>query len=171
MGLFRKKIKSLNQSSKPKNTNSNKAIKTVERKVNSNKIVKTNVSKTNSKAPKHTGEVYWANNTKIDPSDTKTRRQFAVVNDNGKNVGIAKIRGINNNSKNDERLYKLDEKKYPLTKPSGVDKKVYTNRADNQRPLRLNDKQVFDSKPSFKLSSHDTHRIINHTNKKRKRKV
>lgn len=165
MGLFRKKIKSLNQSSKPKNTNSNKAIKTVERKVNSNKIVKTNASKTDPKTPKHTGEVYWANNTKIDPSDTKTRRQFAVVNDNGKNVCIAKIRGINNNSKNNERLYKLDEKKYPLTKPSGVDKKVYKTRADNKKLLMLNDKQVFDSKPSFKLSSHDTHNVVVHTRK------
>lgn len=170
MGLFRKKIKSSNQSSKPKNTKSNKAIKTVERKVNSNKIVKTNASKTNSKAPKHTGEVYWANNTKIDPSDTKTRRQFAVVNDTNGYVKVAKIRGVNDNSKNDERLYKLDEKKYPLTKPSGVDKKVYTTRADNKKLLKLNDKQVFDSNPSFKLSSHDTHNVVVHTRKSSNKK-
>ena len=69
------------------------------------------------------------------------------------------------NSKNDERLYKLDEKKYPLTKPSGVDKKVYTTRADNKKLLKLNDKQVFDSNPSFKLSSHDTHNVVVHTRK------
>lgn len=170
MGLFRKKIKSSNQSSKTKNTNSNKAIKTVERKVNSNKIVKTNASKTDPKTPKHTGEVYWANNTKIDPSDTKTRRQYAVVRESKGNVKVAKIRGINNNSKNDERLYKLDEKKYPLTKPSGVDKKVYTYRADNKQLLRVEDKEVFDSKPSFKLTANDTHRVIRHTNANNKKR-
>ena len=98
MGLFRKKTKNSNNP-KPKKTTTNKTIKAVERKVNSNKIVKTKVSKTNSKTPKHTGEVYWANNTKIDPSDTKTRRQFAVVNDTNGYVKVAKIRGVNDKFK------------------------------------------------------------------------
>ena len=111
---------------------------------------------------KRLGNVYWANSQKIDKTDNKQRRQYAVVKDTGKTVGVSKIRGYNNNNLNDKRLYELDIKKYPLTKRSGVDYKVYNRRSDN-KPLRLEDKQVFDSTPTFKLSSHDTHKAIQHT--------
>lgn len=112
---------------------------------------------------KRLGNVYWANSQKIDRSDRKSRRQYAIVRDNGKNVGVSKIRGFNKNKKNDERLYELDLKKYPLHKRSGVDKKVYSRRADNREHLRLEDNEVFDKTPSYKLSSHDTHRVLQHT--------
>ena len=71
---------------------------------------------------KRLGNVYWANSQKIDKSDSKKRRQYAVVRDNGKNVGVSKIRGFNGNKKNDERLFELNVDKYPLNKRSGVDK-------------------------------------------------
>ena len=61
-------------------------------------------------------------------------------------------------------------KKYPLTKRSGIDNKVYSQRADNRKFLRINDKQVFDSKPAFKLSSHDTHKTIIHIKTSRNKK-
>ncbi len=112
---------------------------------------------------KRLGNVYWANSQKIDKTDNKKRRQYAVTKDNGKNVGVSKIRGFNNNKKNDDRLYELDRNKYPLSKRSGVDKKIYSQRADNKKFLRLEDSEVFDKKLAFKLSSHDTHRILNHT--------
>lgn len=112
---------------------------------------------------KRLGEVYWANSQKIDKTDKKKRRQYAVIKDTGKYVGVSKIRGYNENQKNETRLYKLDIKKYPLSKQSGVDKKVYTQRSDNKKFLRLNDIDVFDKKPAFKLSSHDTHRVLLHT--------
>ncbi len=112
---------------------------------------------------KQLGNVYWANSQKIDKSDRKKRRQYAIVRDNGKNVGVSKIRGFNGNKKNDERLYELNKDKYPLSKRSGVDKKVYSQRVDNHKSLRLEDNEVFDKKPSYKLSSHDTHRVLKHT--------
>ncbi len=112
---------------------------------------------------KRLGNVYWANSQKIDKTDKKKRRQYAVTKDNGKNVGVSKIRGFNGNKKNDERLYKLNRDKYPLTKRSGVDKKIYSQRADNKKSLRLEDTEVFDKTPAFKLSSHDTHRVMKHT--------
>lgn len=112
---------------------------------------------------KRLGNVYWANSQKIDRSDKKKRRQYAVVRDNGRNVGVSKIRGFNGNGKNDERLYELNKDKYPLSKRSGVDKKVYSQRVDNHKHLRLEDSEVFDNKVSYKLSSHDTHRVLKHT--------
>ena len=112
---------------------------------------------------KRLGNVYWVNSQKSDRSDRKRRRQYAIVRDNGKNVGVSKIRGFNGNKKNDERLYELSKDKYPLSKRSGVDKKVYSQRVDNHKSLRLEDNEVFDKKPSYKLSSHDTHRVLKHT--------
>ena len=112
---------------------------------------------------KRLGEVFWANSQKIDKTDKKKRRQYAITKDTGKYVGVSKIRGYNENKKNEERLYKLDIKKYPLYKSSGVDKKVYTKRGDNKKLLCLDDNEVFDKAPVFKLSSHDTHRVLLHT--------
>ena len=59
---------------------------------------------------KRLGNVYWANSQKIDKTDNKQRRQYAVVKDTGKTVGVSKIRGYNNNNLNDKRLYELDIK-------------------------------------------------------------
>lgn len=59
---------------------------------------------------KRLGQVFWANSQKIDKSDKKTRRQYAVMRDNGINVGVSKIRGYNDNDKNKSRLYHLDRK-------------------------------------------------------------
>lgn len=112
---------------------------------------------------KRLGNVYWANSQKIDKTDKKKRRQYAVTKDNGKNVGVSKIRGFNDNKKNDNRLFELDRNKYPLSKRSGIDKKIYSQRADNKKSLRLEDIEVFDKTPAFKLSSHDTHRVLKHT--------
>ncbi len=121
-------------------------------------------------AKKRTGNVYWANSIKIDATDKKPRRQYVVVRDSGKYVSVSKIRGVNANEKNSERLYKLDKNKYPLTKDSGVDKKIYSRRSDNCRPLKLEDRQVFDTDSSFKLSSHDTYRVLAHVGNKQNKK-
>lgn len=116
------------------------------------------------------GNVYWANSQKIDRTDKKKRRQYAVTKDNGRNVGVSKIRGFNNNEKNNDRLYELSRDKYHLSKRSGVDKKIYTQRADTKMSLRLEDNEVFDKAPAFKLSSHDTHRMLTHIGSITKRK-
>ena len=113
---------------------------------------------------KRFGEVYWANSQRIDKTDLKTRRQYVVTKDNGTFVGVSKIRGFNNNDKNNERLFELNINKYPLKKRCGVDNKIYSRRSDNKKPLCLEDKDVFDNNYVFKLSSHDTHNILNHVN-------
>ena len=121
---------------------------------------------------KNTGNVYWAKSRKIDKTD-KERRQYVIVKDNSKSVRVAKIRGFNNNTKNDVRLFELSMDKYPLTKRSGVDRKIYSRRADNHALLMLDDPDVFDKSVSFKLSSHDFHGVLEHTGilrNKKKRK-
>ena len=118
---------------------------------------------------KRLGHVYWANSQKIDKTDRKSRRQYTVTKDNGKYVGVSKIRGFNDNRKNSERLFELSVDKYPLNKRSGVDNKIYSFRVDNKKPLQLEDKEVFDTKPAFKLSSHDTHKVLLHTRNKQKK--
>ena len=90
--------------------------------------------------------------------------------DNGKNIKVSKIRGFNENIKNEFRLYELDKKKYPLTKRSGVDSYVHTYRHNPKSKLKISDKQVFDNKPAFKLSSHDTHRAILNTKSNKRHK-
>lgn len=119
---------------------------------------------------KRTGSVYWANSRLIDKTDEKKRRQYAVVRDDGKNVKVSKIRGFNENNLNKSRLYELDNKKYPLTKRSGVDRYVHSYKTTTKERLRLDDKEVFDLEPSFRLSSHDTHRVVKHTNSKKRKK-
>lgn len=115
-----------------------------------------------NKKPKQVGNVYWTNSQKIDKSDTKIRRLYVVVKDNGKNVGVSKVRGFNNNPKSNDRLYELNKDKYNLSKRSGVDNKIYSRRVDNNKLLKLNDHEVFDKKAYFKFSSHDTHRVLKH---------
>ena len=67
-------------------------------------------------------------------------------------------------------MYELNRNKYPLSKRSGVDKKIYSQRIDTKSSLRLEDYEVFDKFPAFKLSSHDTHRVLTHTGSITKRK-
>lgn len=119
---------------------------------------------------KRTGNVYWANSRKIDKTDIKPRRQYAVVRDNGKYVKVSKIRGFNENINNLDRLMELDQNKYSLSKRSGIDKKVYSQRVDNRKFLQLEDAEVFDIRPAFKMSSHDTHLAILHTRTNNKQK-
>jgi len=168
----KKVVKAVSKPSKSKMVKPIRKTVTTTRKTVSKPLKKTTVSKRPIEPAKHKkalGNVYWANSQKIDASDQKQRRQYAVTKDNGKSVRVAKIRGYNNNPKNNERLMPLDQEKYKLSKKSGVDKKVYTKRADTKKPLSLKDRQVFDKKPAFKLSSHDTHRVISHTRTDKKK--
>lgn len=119
---------------------------------------------------KKTGNVYWVNSRKIDKTDSKKRRQYAIVRDNGKYVKVSKVRGFNENIRNQERLMELDKNKYPLSKRSGLDRQLYHQRVDNKKLLQLEDYEVFDKNPSFKMSSRDTHLAIRHTRMVNKQK-
>ena len=78
---------------------------------------------------------------------------------------LYKIRAYND--KNKDRLYELDIKKYPLTKRSGVDRYVYSYSSKPKKLLQLNDKTIFNSEPSFKITSRNMYKILKHTSKKK----
>ena len=61
-------------------------------------------------------------------------------------------------------------KKYPLKKHSGVDSYIYSRRSDNKQLLSLQDKDVFDQNSTFKFTSRDTRRILEHTKIKKGRR-
>lgn len=111
---------------------------------------------------KRLGQIYWANSRKIDKFDQKERRQYAVSKDNGLYIKVVKVRGYNENLKNNDRLFELDTEKYGLKKRSGIDYKEYSFRSDNRKLLNLEDREVFDNYPSIRLSSHDTHKMLSH---------
>ena len=47
----------------------------------------------------------------------------------------------------------------------------YTRRIDNNKLLKLKDKDIFDKNLLFKLNSHDTHRVLVHTGAIKREKV
>ena len=112
------------------------------------------------------GEVHRGRTKYID-IEPKLERNYVVVRDNGKNVSVAKLKSIK--KENDCALRELDQKKYGLSERTGVDFQVFRQNRMSKKPLVLEDKRVFpEDKPRFKLSSHDTHRVIVHTHKRKK---
>lgn len=166
----RKNVATTNRTTKTIAKIKTKTVYKPAKKITVKPSIKSTVTRTveSTKPKRALGNVYWANSQKIDASDQKPRRPYVVTRDNGKTVGVAKIRGYNNNPKNEKRLAEIDQEKYKLKKRCGVDKKVYTRRADTKQLLSLKDKQVFDEKPAFKLNNRDRRRVIRHTSKNKK---
>lgn len=106
------------------------------------------------------GKVFRGKTKYIDLDD-KPERNFVVVSDNGKSVGVAKLKGYKSEKKG---LLKIDHKKYGLNKETGVDYQVFSKNRMSKKKLSLKDKKVFpEGKERFKFSSHDTHKILKHT--------
>jgi hypothetical protein len=113
------------------------------------------------------GKVYRGKTKYIDP-ENKAERNYVVVRDNGKNVSVAKLKSIKN--KNDTALIEINYKKYGLNKPTGINFQRFSKNRMSKKPLSLFNNRVFyEGKERFKLSSKDTHRAINHTQKKKSR--
>ena len=71
----------------------------------------------------------------------------------------------------DSALIELNYKKYGLNKRNGVDYQRFDKNRMSNKPLTLEDKRIFpEGKERFKLSSHDTHRVVIHTEKYKKKK-
>jgi len=116
---------------------------------------------------KRTGHVYRGETKYIDP-DTKKQRNYVVVRDNGKNVSVAKLKSVK--KENDSALFEIDYRKYGLSKRTGVDLQTFSKNRMSKKPLSLSDRRVFpEGKERFKLSSHDTHKAIVHTQRKKPR--
>lgn len=119
------------------------------------------------------GKVYRGNTKYID-KDTKPERNYVVVKDNGKNVSIAKLKSIKKfdyQGRNaDKALVEINSERYGLKKRTGVDFQRFSKNRMSNKPLSLKDKDVFpEGSERFKLGSHDTARVLRHTNSKRKR--
>lgn len=89
------------------------------------------------------------------------------MRDNGKNVSVAKLKSIKKES--DSALLEINHQKYGLSKPTGVDYQRFSKNRMSKKPLSLSDKRVFpEGKERFKLSSRDTYRAVNHTQRNKK---
>ena len=125
------------------------------------------------KKPNNVGKVYRGKTKYID-KDTKPERNYVVVYDNGKNVSIAKLKSIKKfdyQGRNaDSALVEINSKRYGLKKRTGVDYQRFSKNRMSNKSLTLKDKDVFpEERERFKLGSHDTARVLRHTNSKRKR--
>ena len=114
------------------------------------------------------GKVYRGETKYIDP-EPKKQRNYVVVRDNGKYVSVSKLKSFKKES--DSSLYELSRDKYGLEKRTGVDFQRYSRNRMSKQPLSLADKRAFpEGRERFKLSSHDTHRVVIHTQPKKKKK-
>ena len=103
------------------------------------------------------GKVYYGNTKNIE-RDTKPRRRYVVVNDNGVNVKVSKLKSIKTDGANtNPNLYELDRSKYPkLKQRTGVHNQVFTDNRVNREKLRLGKSNgVFDDKADFELNDLD----------------
>lgn len=125
------------------------------------------MNKKNDNHNSRVGKVYYGTTRYID-NDTRPRRRFVVVNDNGTNVKVSKLKSIkkydSDNNNADEHLCELDKTKYPkLDKRTGVDSQVYTKNRRTKQKLSLDKGNgVFDDKPDFELDSGDIARVKQH---------
>lgn len=114
------------------------------------------------------GKVFRGETKYIDP-ETKKQRNYVVVRDNGKSVSVAKLKSIK--KERDPALMEIDYKKYGLEKRTGVDYQRFEKNRMSGSSLKLSDKKVFpEQRERFKLSSHDTHRAVIHTQPRKKKK-
>lgn len=130
-----------------------------------------------NKKESNVGKVYRGRTKYIDLDDKPTRN-YVVVKDNGKNVEVSKLKSIkkfdDNNCNADKALVEINASRYGLKKRTGVDYQTFSKNRMSRKDLSLNDKDVFPNNGAeFKLTSHDTHRVLVHTgrtgNKNKKR--
>ena len=115
------------------------------------------------------GCVYRAVTQFID-KDTKRTRLYVIVDQRGKKVAVAKLKGIKKFSpegKNDDKsLVEINFTRYGLTKRTGVDYQVFRVNRIKGNLLQITDNDVFpagEDNPEFKLGSHDLARSLRHT--------
>ena len=104
----------------------------------------------------------------IDP-ETKKERSYVVVQQGKRGVSVAKLKSIK--KENDPALLEIDYKKYGLEKRTGVDFQRFGKNRMSKKPLSVDDRRVFpEGKPRLRFSSHDTHKVVRHTQKKKPRR-
>ena len=103
------------------------------------------------------------------------RTHAVYVRSKGDRISVAKLKSIkkfDDNGRNaDKALVQIRHERYNLEKPTGVDYQVFYKNRISQKPLKVNDKDVFpEGKERFKLGSHDLHNVLEHTGRLLKQK-
>jgi hypothetical protein len=115
------------------------------------------------------GKGFWGKAQKIDRND-KPRRIFVVVDDNGENVKVSKLKTIRNEKPDgrnaDPALLEIDKNKYNLENRSGVDKEVFGKDVEHNKLCLGKDNGIFDEAEIFILDDRDLHRAMSHVVKR-----
>lgn len=110
--------------------------------------------------PKIVGGVYRGRTKYIDP-EPKLERNYVAVRASGNKVSVVKMKSYKKDV--DPHLLEIDQKKYNLKKRTGIDHEVFSKNRMSGKDLKITDRDAFPKgKPEFRLSSHDTHRVIRH---------
>ena len=122
----------------------------------------------------HVGKVFRGRTKYID-KETKHERNYVIVRNKGEQVSVAKLKSIKKfdekGRNNDRALQQINHGAYGLEKPTGVDFQVFRTKRMSNKPLCITDREVFpEGTERFKLSSHDTHRVLEHTKQTKKKK-
>lgn len=117
--------------------------------------------------------------TRFIERDTKPRRRYVVVKDNGKNIKVVKTNSMkkdeNGNYITDKHKIEIDRNYRGLTERTLVDNKVFSkNRVTKEKFTLEKNNGVFDTKEEFILNDYDFDRVFNNASfragKKRKKK-
>ena len=114
------------------------------------------------------GGVYRGRTKYIDP-EPKAERNYVAVRANGNKVSVVKMKSYKKD--HDPHLVEIDYRKYGLPKRTGVDHEIFFKNRMSGRNLKIMDRDVFPKgTPEFRLSSHDTHRVLDHVNRNKNKK-
>ena len=120
------------------------------------------------KTQKIVGGVYRGRTKYIDP-EPKLERNYVAVKASGNKVSVVKMKSYKKDV--DPDLVEINSQKYGLEKRTGVDHEVFSKNRMSGRILKVTDQDVFPKgTPEFRLSSHDTHRVLRHVNQHRNKK-
>jgi hypothetical protein len=123
------------------------------------------VMKMSKKDTPNKGKVYWGESKFID-TDTKPRRRYVVVKDNGETVKVSKLSSLKKFDKDGKNVDSnfAEIKKYDgLTKRTGVLNRLFAKNKKTKEKLRIGkDNGVFDEKPIFELDDEDFEKVEKH---------
>ena len=114
------------------------------------------------------GGVYRGRTKYIDP-EPKLERNYVAVRANGNKVSVVKMKSYKKDV--DPHLIEIDQKKYGLEKRTGVDHEMFSKNRMSGKDLEITDRDAFPKgSPEFRLTSHDTYRVVRHVNYHRNKK-
>lgn len=115
------------------------------------------------------GGVYRGRTKYIDP-EPKLERNYVAVKAKGNKVSVVKMKSYKKDV--DPDLVEISQKKYGLKMRTGVDHEVFSKNRMSGKDLKITDRDAFPKgAPEFRLSSHDTHRVLEHIKTEKKKRL